>query len=129
MNPYATAANVYKEQAILTAPRLKIVQVLYDEAISALKKSKMNLEQGQDRAFRESLVKAQSIVAELFASLNYEQGQAIAENLAALYQFSIAQLMQASQNKTPASIDAVLRVLSTLEQGWDNITDSETKET
>lgn len=123
-NPYSAAAHAYKEKILLSASRLKVVQVLYDEAILSLKQAKMRLESGAKEAdFRQAVLKAQNIVSELFASLNYKDGQDIAENLAALYQFCLSQLIDAGINRTPASIDAVLRVLSTLEEGWDQIPD------
>lgn len=118
-------ASVYKANAVLNAPRLKIVQLLYDEAVGSLKRSLHHLQSGEDIAFRSSLVKAQSIVGELFASLNYNEGGEIASSLAALYEFCMATLADANINRTPSSIESVLKVLSTLEQGWDSITDTE----
>lgn len=118
-------AKAYKANAVLNAPRLKIVQMLYDEAVSSLKKSLHHLQSGDDVPFRSSLIKAQSIVGELFASLNYDEGKEIADGLASLYEYCMATLADANVNRTPSSIEAVLRVLSTLEQGWDNITDTE----
>lgn len=125
MASHGYGASAYKTNAVLNAPRLKIVQMLYDEAVSSLKRSLRHLEAGEDIGFRSSVVKTQSIVGELFASLNYEEGQDIANSLASLYEFCMTMLADANANRTPSSLEAVLRVLSTLEQGWDSITDTE----
>lgn len=123
MTAQRSAAHVYKANAVLTAPRLKIIQMVYDEAVASLRKAIIHLESGDNPGFRTAILKAQSIVGELFACLNFERGGEIAENLSALYQFSIATLIDANLNRTRSSIEAVLRILSTLEEGWDSITD------
>ncbi len=117
------ATREYLKNLVFNAPRLKLVQMLYDEAVSSLNRAEKHLDSGDMIRFRASLVKAQEIVGELFASLNYEQGGEIADNLAALYQFSITQLIDANLNKAKASIQTVQRILSTLEAAWDNISD------
>lgn len=119
------ATREYLKNLVLNAPRLKLVQMLYDEAVASLRRAEKHLDSGDMIRFRSSIVKAQEIVGELFASLNYEQGGEIAENLAALYQFSITQLIDANLNKAKASIQTVHRILSTLEEAWDNISDED----
>jgi len=82
-----TTLNNYKKLEVTTTNRLKLVVMLYDAAIAALK-------QGQECHKRKDLIKrnrfvsrAQLIISELNNALNMEQGKEIAETLSKIYYF------------------------------------------
>ena len=121
---YATAAAVYRRNAILTASPEKIVQMLYEGAIRHLERSHTAL---RDPAMThspevgESLGKAIGIVGELRSSLDHEAGGELAANLDRLYEFSLEQISQANLSRNAEPVENSLRVLRTLKEGWDGI--------
>ncbi len=119
------AAQAYKASSILSAPRLKIVQMLYEKTISNLRQSIRLIEEGDSGKFASSILNAQAIVTELFSALNHDgEAEELAGNLADLYQYSTAKLADAHLNKSVASINEVLKILSTLQEGWNSIKES-----
>jgi len=71
----------------------------------------------------EMLGKAISILAQLQADLDKEQGGEIADNLEALYDYMIRQLVSANQENSAAKVDEVLALVNEVKAGWDGIKD------
>ncbi len=118
MSPYAK----YQQSQTLTADQGTLILMLYDGASTALKKSKQMLESpSYSRSeFSEQIVKAQNIVMELIASLDFEAGE-IAQNLWRLYEYMVWQIRQADLKKDPQLIDDVLSHLSSLRDVWAQV--------
>jgi flagellar protein FliS len=116
------AAQTYRRNAILTASPSKLIQMLYEGAITNLERTRREL--GHPASKRsavagEALGKAYGIIGELRAALDFEVGGDIARNLDVLYEFSLDQLTTANTSREPAPVDSTLRVMRTLKEGWD----------
>ncbi len=121
---YANAAAAYRRNAVMTATPEKIIKLLYEGAISNLEKSRLALANPattHSAEVGECLGKAFSIIGELRTALDKEKGGQIAENLDALYEFSMNQVSQANIARTSTEVESPLRVLRTLKEGWDAI--------
>jgi flagellar protein FliS len=57
----------------------------------------------------------------LRASLDHTAGGQVAKDLDRLYEFSLDQLSQSNLSRKPEGVNAALKVLRTLKEGWDAI--------
>ena len=121
--------NMYRETSIKTAGQGKLIVLLYDEAIKNLDKAITILEseiRHYDKA-NNAIIKAQDIITELSASLDFEKGKDIASNLFSLYVYFNRQLMSANLDKDSQPLKPVRNMLFELRTAWKQI--ENTKET
>ena len=62
-----------------------------------------------------------TIISSLQASLNFEQGGDIANNLNSLYDYLTQQLLKATSEKNVDYLREVSGLLSEIKDGWDSI--------
>ncbi|MCZ6552824.1 MAG: flagellar export chaperone FliS, partial [SAR324 cluster bacterium] len=89
---YTRYSQAYKQTAVTTADQGRLIVMLYDGAIKFLNVAIEKLETGDAYGANSNLIKGKSIVAELLASLNMEQGGDIALNLQRLYTYIFNEL-------------------------------------
>ena len=122
MNPHL---SVYKHQQVhhevQQATPLKLVILLYDKAISLLRKGQLHLQRNELKAKGEALNRVIEIMSELQAVLNHQEGGEVAKNLDALYTFVIHSVTQANLYNKDAPIQSVLGVLEELRKGWKEL--------
>jgi len=116
---YAQQLDTYRKNQFLTADRGTLLLMLYQGAIDFLKRAKMHLERGEIADKGACLSKAHAIIAELLNTLDHEVGGELARNLAALYGFMMDHLMNAHLRNEAKPIEDVIRLLSTLKEGWE----------
>jgi flagellar protein FliS len=117
-------AKVYRRNLILNATPEKLVVLMYEGALQALERAKIDLQTpGRERSnvVGEQLGKAMAIVGELRASLDMEKGGDISPQLDSLYEFCLDRIYMANVDRKAQSVDAALGVLRTLKEGWDGI--------
>ena len=111
----------YVSTQVSTADRLQLVVMLYDGAITFLNQAKEKMA-AQDAAGKGLyLGKALDIVAELNASLNFQEGKEVAANLFHLYNFMTAHLTRANLNWDTAALDEVVKMLAQLRDAWEEV--------
>jgi flagellar protein FliS len=111
----------YVSTQVSTADRLQLVVMLYDGAITFLNQAKEKMA-AQDTAGKGLyLGKALDIIAELNASLNFQEGKEVAANLFHLYNFMTAHLTRANLNWDAAAIDDVIKMLGELRDAWEEV--------
>jgi flagellar protein FliS len=113
--------DLYNKIEILTADPLKLIIMMYEGAIQALKDYKIYLQRNDYIAKESHLNKAQDIITELLASLNMEAGE-IARLLAGIYSYVMKRLVQGDLKKDIKAIDEVIWILSELKEGWEGLT-------
>lgn len=118
MDEYAA----YRENGILTQPREKLVVMLYEGAISFLRRAAMEMEAGNHEEKAKYLNKAHAIIDELNIGLDMEAGGEVATNLRQLYLFMTNHLNQANIRQDPQMIQEVITCLEDLNEGWKAIT-------
>jgi len=111
----------YTRQAVLTATPAQLVLMLFDGAITAIGKARFAHAQGYEsiEIVNRELQRVQAIVDELHLSLDQDNGQPIAGNLALLYAHCQGQLLQANVTKDLVYLDSVENTLSELREAWD----------
>jgi len=111
-----TAHNSYKNAAINTADRGKLVVMVYDHCIQWCDHA---LEARSDlESRRKALDKAQAGLTELICALDMERGGDIARNLWRLYDFMTWTLTQSLVNRNDSGIKEVRHLLSELRSAW-----------
>ena len=113
------AAAAYRLAQFESAPPVKIVQMLNAGAIRFLKAA-LTFKPSQPE-YRESIRRAEDIIAELRASLDHEPNPELSANLENLYVFMQSQLGQAIIDRDPAGIESSISILSTLLEGWKGV--------
>lgn len=121
MTAYATAPTAaYQQQSILTAPPERLVVMLYDGAHRFLTQAAALLRADEPHRSDEKLGRAEAIIDELHATLNFDAGE-IAERLQGIYVFCRGQLMEARLERNPDKMDWVAGTLGELRESWAQI--------
>lgn len=109
------------ESEVSHATPHRLIQMLFEGALSKLAAAQGALERGDLATKGEALGKAINIIGGLRSSLDISTGE-IAENLDGLYEYMNVRLLEASMQKDPQKIAEVTQLLKTLKSGWDEIT-------
>ena len=115
--------NAYRQTRVKTAGQGQIIVMLYDEALRRIDQAHAALDDGA-RSFdvvNNAIGKAQEIVTELMASLDFEQGGELAENLFSLYSFFNRQLREANLKKSKQPLEALRPLMADLRDAWHRI--------
>ncbi|MEI6875989.1 MAG: flagellar export chaperone FliS [Spirochaetota bacterium] len=122
MNANPLAA--YREVRVKTASPGQLVVMLYDESVRqcdrALELMAQDLRKHPEHIEKVNLAlgKVQDIVTELMASLDFEVGGEIAQDLFALYVWFNRELMEANMEKSEKRVSSVRRQLDDLRGAW-----------
>jgi flagellar protein FliS len=120
----ARQLNAYKNIAIQTAVSeaspIDLILMVYRRLIDNLRVAQKAIEEGKESA--EPVSKALDLIQKgLVAALDHERGGDIAGNLAALYDWSIREILQARLKNNAVMLDGVIAVYKDLEMAWDEI--------
>ena len=109
--------NRYVGDSVTTASPGRLVTMLYDRLVRDLVAAEAALEAGDLEVANNTLIHAQEIVWELAAGLDptkWSGGPA----LAALYQFMLAELLDANVKKDSAKVASVRSLVEPLADSW-----------
>lgn len=118
-----SAAEVYKTQAIMTAPPAKLVAMCYDRAIGALRDAIRAIEAGDIQSRCDNATRAANIIAHLWGTLDMKQGGEIAENLSNIYGFAMRRLPDVNMRNDASAAEDVISLLLPLSQSWNELAD------
>jgi flagellar protein FliS len=125
MNANPLAA--YRETRIRTASPGQLIVMLYDEAIKQLDTAIRYFGDGPKprpeniERINTALGKAQDIVTELMASLDFEAGGDIAQNLFSLYVWFGREILEANIRKESFRVRSVRKMLAELREAWAEV--------
>ncbi|MGL4393954.1 MAG: flagellar export chaperone FliS [Brevinema sp.] len=119
--------EAYKNTDIETASRLKLVVMLYAGAIRFTNIAVEAIKSGQNDVANLNCIKAQDIVSELLASLNFEAGD-IADELSGLYIYVHKLLIEGNIKKDVPSLTEAVELLENLKGAWDDLLVKEEQE-
>lgn len=118
-SPIASYQQVSLESSVRGADPHHLIVLLFDGADAALARAQVQLKENDYSGKSESLSKAIAIILEgLNASLNLDEGEAMAKNLAALYDYMVRRLIHANIHKDAAAISEVQGLLSEIGDAW-----------
>ena len=108
----------YKRASIESASREKLLLMFYESAMSSVKKSIIALEEKKIEEKCKNISKAYAILIELNNTLDHSLGDEISVHLEQLYMFMMESLIQANIKDDKKRLENVLKILSTLYEGW-----------
>jgi len=119
-HPYARA---YQTQSILTASPGQLVLLMYDGALRFMTQARAAFALPEDNLSRiqsinTALLRAQAVIAELRANLDFKAGGELATSLDRLYDYHLRRLQEANLRKDEAPLIEVERLVRSLREGW-----------
>lgn len=113
------------QEDILTAPPLRLIQLLYRGALDSIASARRHLKLGDIRARSRAISKAMSILTELSLSLDHNAGGDLSKHLAELYAYAEMLLIKANREQSDRPLEEAERLLSTLSEAWMSCTATE----
>lgn len=95
-----------------------LVLLLFDGALLALERARHALAANKPAPKGEAISKALSIIEYLRVSLDLERGGALAQRLAALYEYMPPRLLEANLKNDPRPLVEVAGLLTQIRSGW-----------
>ncbi len=114
-------SNTQVHSGIMDASPHKLTAMLLGGAVDRLNVARGAIAKGDVAQRGEMLGKAISILAQLQADLDMEKGGDIAQNLEALYDYMIRQLVEVNRQNDSTKLDEVLALVNEIKAGWDGI--------
>ena len=111
-----------------------LISIVLQHILGNIAATKGAIERKDVEGKAKSLNKALALIGELQSSLDLEQGGEIAQNLAALYDYSIRTLTIANLQNSQEKLDEIAKIFINIKEGWDGIpsdvrNESKTKKT
>lgn len=121
MMTLSQGAQQYRQTQVLTTSGVQLIVLLYDSAIQSLELAREGMlhDNYQDKA--RFLGRAVAIVTELSNVLDFDKGGDIAKSLYRLYDYMLAEFLQANLHNDPRHLHGPLRCLATLREAWREI--------
>lgn len=115
-------AQVGLESGVNSASPHKLIVMLYDGAIEAIRQAKIHTESQNIEEKIKSIDKALRIINDgLIISLDTKSGGQLAEQLMALYQFISKELVLANVKNDLEKLENCMTLLSDLRSAWNEI--------
>lgn len=117
----ARAAKMYADNnmhtSVTSADSGQMVVLVYERILDHLKVGKQAVENGQYAI--ESFTKAHDLIQQgLLACLDFEAGADVAQNLGAIYEWSLREIIAARTLRSPEKIQSIIDVLFPLYEAW-----------
>ncbi len=115
-------AKVGIETGVMAASPHKLIVMLYDGALTAIRNAQAHMKAGNIAEKGSQISKAIKIIENgLRASLDREVGGQIAQGLDSLYEYMGHRLLMANLHNAPDMLEEVHRLLSDLRDAWNAI--------
>lgn len=108
----------YRESAVEGASPVRLVALLYEQAIEDLKRARAALDRGDIEARTRAINHAVVVIGYLQSSLNKEQGGSVATNLERFYNQLRASLVEAQFAQSAAIVERVISHLVEVHAAW-----------
>ena len=99
----------------------QLVAMLFQKLLGNIATAKGAIAQKDFAKKGSEISNAISIIGVLAASLDFEKGGEVSDNLAALYTFCLEELLAASNNNDIDKLEEVIQILLPIKSGWDSI--------
>ncbi|WP_323834495.1 flagellar export chaperone FliS [Photorhabdus africana] len=115
-------AQIDVESEIMNASPYQLIQILFNGALSALRRAIILMEQGNIAEKGAAISKAINIIDNgLKQGLDNEKGGELAHNLASLYDYMIQRLLYANLRNDEPAITEVIKLLTEISDAWRQI--------
>jgi flagellar protein FliS len=112
------------QSGVIDSDPIELVVLVYERALDHLKLGKVALEKSEYGI--DHFTKANDLIQKgLLACIDYSQGEDIAQNLSAIYEWTLRQIVVGRVEKSPEKIQEVIDVLTPLYEGWMGLSNKE----
>lgn len=111
-------SNTYRDQHILTASPARLVAMLYEAAMTNLRRAIKAIEDGDVKARWAANARAIEIIEHLSMTLDTDKGGRIAADLERLYPFMIKHLIDVDMHNDAKPAHEVIALLEPLYESW-----------
>jgi flagellar protein FliS len=108
----------YQNSAVTQADPVRLVGMLYEGAARFMHRALKAIEEGDAEGSHNSIMRAYAIIAELQATLDFEQGGEIAPRLEQIYDYILHLLKEANMAKDGARVREALGLTGQLGSAW-----------
>ena len=116
-----TPYKAYEKANVHTADQRQMILMLYDGSILFMRKAINNIEDIDIESAHNYLIRARNIISELLATLKPEKAGEMGANLRQLYIYMFNRLVQANLAKDKEGVEEVIKLMSTLREGWAGV--------
>lgn len=120
-NPFGDYHAINLDAQTARASPVELVLLLTDGLLDELARARAHIVHKRYEQKARSIEKCVEIIHGLSSSLDLEHGGEVVANLARLYDFCAQHLHGAGIGLDPAMIDEVVKILSTIRQGWQGV--------
>lgn len=113
------AANAYKNNKILTASPAELTLMLYDGAVKFCNIALMGFEKNDYAKVNENIIKAEKIIAEFRATLDFKYP--VAKDFDLVYDYIYRRLVEANLQKDPAVLEDALKYIKEMRETWREV--------
>jgi flagellar protein FliS len=106
---------------MISASPSRLIVMLYDEAIAAMREAAHAARTGQIEARCNAVSAALEVVGYLYMTLDETHGGDVARNLGAIYAHIIARLPQVNMAQDPAIAEEAIALLKPLRASWNEL--------
>ncbi|MBN2082578.1 flagellar export chaperone FliS [bacterium] len=108
----------YRETAVTQADPIKLVEMLYEGAIKFMRMGQKAIADGDPETAHNNILRAYAIVAELMATLDFDEGGEIATRLEQCYDYTLHLLKEANIKKDGELLDQAVQMIEPLLASW-----------
>lgn len=113
------AANAYKNSKILTASPAELTLMLYDGAVKFCNMALLAFEKKDYTKVNESIIKAEKIITEFRATLDFKYP--VANDFEVVYDYIYRRLVEANLHKDPDVLEDALRYIKEMRETWREV--------
>ncbi|MCL4230601.1 MAG: flagellar export chaperone FliS [Dehalococcoidia bacterium] len=110
------AVDAYKTQGILTADPVTLTTMLYDGALKAIRKARLQHESGNTAGFAEQVERGSLIIGELLATLDMNQGE-LPRSLSGIYSYCLRMLLESTLGNL-SGLDEAEKHIARIAESW-----------
>jgi flagellar secretion chaperone FliS len=118
----------YQEMELEGMSPARRVVFLYNRLVGALRKARGHMERKEIEPRTQQILHAHACLETLLHSLDRERGGALAQDLAALYSWFMAELLRINMKPDLGRLDHVLGLVQDLQQAWIQVAAQATAE-
>ncbi|WP_310572150.1 flagellar export chaperone FliS [Gemmatimonas sp.] len=115
---YASQSSSYREMEIQSASPERLVVIVFEQLVVNLERARIAMDRKDVELRVTSLRRARGLVGELLATLDFEKGGPLANQLADLYQFMLYELVDIGQRGDVATLRKLVNIATSLRDGF-----------
>lgn len=116
--PPAARPSSYRELELQVASPERLVVFVFEQLVVNLERARFGIERKDIPLRVQSLRRARGLVTELLATLDFEKGGPLAQNLASLYQFLLVELVDVGDRGDLRTMRGLVNVATSLRDGF-----------